>query len=157
MVFHEYFVKMTVFAGSGHHCMESTFLIDNIFFMVAAMLSGGMLLWPFVARNSVRDIETKQAIRLINYEDALVLDVRDDSDYAAGHPPNAKHIPVERIDERWQELDKFKDKPIVIIFTPGLRVGKAGAVLRKNGFKKVFNLNGGIESWRRENLPLVKK
>ncbi|KXK40135.1 MAG: transmembrane protein [Nitrosomonas europaea] len=116
-----------------------------------------MLLWPVVARNSVRDIDPKRAIRLINYEDALVLDVRDDSEYAGGHPPNAKHIPAEKIEDRWQELEKFKDKPVVIIFTPGLRVGRAGAVLRKNGFKQVFNLNGGIDTWRRENLPLVKK
>lgn len=137
--------------------MESTFLVDNIFFIVAAMLSGGMLLWPVVARNSVRDIDPKRAIRLINYEDALVLDVRDDSEYAGGHPPNAKHIPAEKIDDRWQELEKFKDRPVVIIFTPGLRVGRVGAVLRKNGFKQVFNLNGGIDTWRRENLPLVKK
>lgn len=137
--------------------MESTFLVDNIFFIIAAMLSGGMLLWPVVARNSVRDIDPKRAIRLINYEDALVLDVRDDSEYAGGHPPNAKHIPAEKIEDRWQELEKFKDKPVVIIFTPGLRVGRAGAVLRKNGFKLVFNLNGGIDTWRRENLPLVKK
>ncbi|CAD86124.1 MAG TPA: rhodanese-like domain-containing protein [Nitrosomonas sp.] len=139
------------------HHMESTFLVDNIFFIIAAMLSGGMLLWPVVARNSVRDIDPKRAIRLINYEDALVLDVRDDSEYAGGHPPNAKHIPAEKIEDRWQELEKFKDKPVVIIFTPGLRVGRAGAVLRKNGFKQVFNLNGGIDTWRRENLPLVKK
>lgn len=137
--------------------MESTFLVDNIFFIIAAMLSGGMLLWPVVARNSVRDIDPKRAIRLINYEDALVLDVRDDSEYAGGHPPNAKHIPAEKIEDRWQELEKFKDKPVVIIFTPGLRVGRAGTVLRKNGFKQVFNLNGGIDTWRRENLPLVKK
>lgn len=137
--------------------MESTFLVDNVFFIVAAMLSGGMLLWPLVARNSVRDIDPKQAIRLINYEDALVLDVRSDNEYASGHPPNARHIPQERIEERWQELDRFMDKPVVIIFTPGLRAGHAGAVLRKNGFKRVFNLNGGIETWQRENLPLVKK
>ncbi len=137
--------------------MESTFLVDNIFFIVAAMLSGGMLLWPMVARNAVREIDPQHAIRLINYEDGLVLDVRDDSEYATGHPPNARHIPAERIEDRWQELEKFKDKPIVIIFKPGLRAAQAGSVLRKNGFKRVFNLTGGIDTWRRENLPLVKK
>ncbi len=137
--------------------MESTFLVDNMFFIIAAMLSGGMLLWPLIAPNAIREIDSKRAIRLINYEDALVLDVRDESEYAGGHPPNAVHIPVEQLGERWHELEKFKDNPVVIIFTPGLRPGKAGAILRKNGFKKVFNLNGGIETWQRENLPLVKR
>lgn len=160
MEFREYFVKITIFSGFGYildTSMESTFLVDNMFFIVAAMLSGGMLLWPVVARNSVRDIGSKQAIRLINYEDALVLDVRDEGEYVGGHPPNATHIPVEQIEERWQELEKFRDKPVVIIFTPGLRPGRAGAILRKNGFKQVFNLSGGIETWQRENLPLVKR
>ncbi len=137
--------------------MESTFLVDNIFFIIAAMLSGGMLLWPMLARHTAREIDAQRAVRLINYENALVLDVRDDSEYASGHLPNAKHIPVERIKDRWQELEKFKDRPVIVIFTPGLRAGHAGAVLRKNGFAQVFNLTGGIDSWRRENLPLVKK
>lgn len=137
--------------------MESTFLVDNMFFIVAAMLSGGMLLWPVIVPNAAREIDSKRAIRLINYEDALVLDVRDESEYAGGHPPNAIHIPVEQLGERWHELEKFKDKPVVIIFTPGLRPWKAGSILRKNGFKRVFNLSGGIETWERENLPLVKK
>ncbi|HRQ05139.1 rhodanese-like domain-containing protein [Nitrosomonas halophila] len=137
--------------------MESTFLVDNVFFIIAAMLSGGMLLWPLIARNSAREIDAQRAVRLINYEDALVLDVRDDSEYASGHLPDAKHIPVESIKDRWSELEKFKDKPVVIIFTPGLRAGQAGTLLRKNGFARVFNLSGGIETWQRENLPLVKK
>ncbi|MGG7056360.1 rhodanese-like domain-containing protein [Nitrosomonas sp. ANs5] len=137
--------------------MESTFLVDNVFFIIAAMLSGGMLLWPMIARNSAREIDAQRAVRLINYEDALVLDVRDDSEYASGHLPDAKHIPVESIKDRWNELEKFKDKPVVIIFTPGLRAGQAGTLLRKNGFARVFNLSGGIETWQRENLPVVKK
>lgn len=137
--------------------MESNFLVDNVFFIIAAMLSGGMLLWPMLARNRAREIDAQHAVRLINYEDALVLDVRDDSEYAGGHPPNAKHIPVESIKDHWKELEKFKEKPVIVIFTPGLRAGQAGTLLRKNGFARVFNLSGGIDTWRRENLPLVKK
>jgi rhodanese-related sulfurtransferase len=136
--------------------MESTFLQDNIFFIIAAMMSGGMLLWPMISRNSAREIDFQKAIQLINYEDGLILDVRDDNEFAEGHPPNSKHISVERIEERWQELEKFKDRPIVVIFRPGKRAGHVGAVLRKNGFKKVYNLSGGIDTWRRENLPMIK-
>lgn len=136
--------------------MESTFLQENVFFIIAAVMSGGMLLWPMLSRNSAKEIDVQKAIRFINYENAVILDVRNDREYAEGHPPNAKHISVEDIKERWHELEKFQDKPIVVIFQPGLRAGHAGAVLRKNGFKKVYNLNGGIDTWRRENLPIVK-
>ena len=136
--------------------MESTFLQDNIFFIIAAMMSGGMLLWPMISRNAAKEIDFQKAIKLINYENGLILDVRDDNEYAEGHPPNAKHISVERIEERWHELEKFKDKPIIVIFRPGIRAGQAGAVLRKNGFKEVYNLSGGIDTWKKENLPMVK-
>lgn len=136
--------------------MESTFIQDNIFFIIAAMMSGGMLLWPMLSRNAAKEIDFQKAIKLINYEDALILDVRDDNEYAEGHPPNSKNISVERIGERWHELEKFKDKPIVVIFRPGIRAGHAGAVLRKNGFSKVYSLSGGIDTWRRENLPMIK-
>lgn len=115
-----------------------------------------MLLWPVLSRNAAKEVDFQQAIKMVNYEGGLLLDVRDDNEYAEGHPPNAKHISVERISERWQELESFKDKPIIVIFRPGIRAGHAGAVLRKNGFKKVFNLSGGIDTWRRENLPMVK-
>lgn len=135
--------------------IESTFLRDNIFFIIAAIMSGGMLLWPMLSR-SAKEIDVQRAIRFINYDNAVILDVRDDHEYAEGHLPNSKHISVERIAEQWHELEKFKDKPIVVIFKPGLRAGHAGAVLRKNGFKEVYILSGGIDTWRRENLPMVK-
>ena len=137
--------------------MESTFLQDNMFFIIAAVISGGMLLFPMISRSAAKEINVQQAVKLINYENALVLDVRDDGEFAEGHLPNAKHIPVERINDRLKELEKYKHNPIVIVFRPGLRAGHAASVLRKNGFDKVYNLNGGIDFWKRDNMPIVKK
>ncbi|SFP78479.1 Rhodanese-related sulfurtransferase [Nitrosomonas cryotolerans] len=144
--------------------MESTLLQDyfllrpeNLLFVVAALMSGGMLLWSTISGRSAKEIDTRTAIQLINYKDALVLDVRDDSEYADGHLPNSKHIPTEKIAERWHELEKFKDKPIVVIFRSGVRSGHASSVLFKNGFVQVHNLMGGIDAWRRANLPIVKR
>ncbi|HNO76291.1 rhodanese-like domain-containing protein [Nitrosomonas mobilis] len=137
--------------------MESTFLVDNMFFVIAAMLSGGMLLWPLIMRHGAKEIDAQQAVRLINYEHAFVLDVRDDSDYASGHLPDSKNIPQALVKERLDELEKYKKKPIIIIFTPNLRAAQTGAILHKNGFERVFNLSGGIDGWKRENLPLVTK
>lgn len=136
--------------------MESTFLVDNMFFIIAAILSGGMLLWPLIMRHGAKEIDAQQAVRLINYEHAIVLDVRDDSDYASGHLPDSRHIPQALVKERMGELEKYKKKPVIIIFTPGLRAAQPGIILHKNGFERVFNLSGGIGGWKRENLPLVK-
>lgn len=130
---------------------------ENLLFAVAAAVSGLMLLWPLISRKTVTEIDTMAAIKLINYQNAQVLDVRDDSEYAAGHLPNSKHIPAEKMSERWHELEKYKESPIVIIYKSGVRSGKPSSVLHKNGFTQVHDLKGGIDAWRRANLPIVKR
>ncbi|MEK6686793.1 MAG: rhodanese-like domain-containing protein [Pseudomonadota bacterium] len=131
--------------------------LENLLFVVAAIISGLLLLWPLVSQRGVKEIDTLVAVQLINHQDALVLDVRDDSEYAAGHLPNSKHVPSEKIEERWVELQKFKEKPIVVIYRGGIRSNHASLVLKKNGFSQVFNLMGGIDAWKRASLPIVKR
>jgi rhodanese-related sulfurtransferase len=135
-----------------------SFLQNNIFLIVAAVASGGMLLWPLITGSSRKEIDTLVAVQLINYKDALVLDVREGSEYDSGHVPNAKHIPADKLEQRIQELEKFKSKPVILIHRSGVNTtGKAGSILRKQGFAHVHDLAGGIESWGRANLPIVKK
>ena len=133
------------------------FLQNNIMLVVAALMSGGMLLWPLL-RRSGSEIDTLVAVQLINYKDALVLDVREGSEYNAGHVPNSKHIPADKLEERLHELEKFKSKPVILIHRSGVNVtGKAGSILLKKEFAHVHNLQGGIDAWRQANLPIVKK
>jgi rhodanese-related sulfurtransferase len=135
-----------------------SFLQSNITLIVAALVSGGMLLWPLLRRSSGKEVDTLVAVQLINYKDALVLDVREGSEFNAGHLPNSRHIPADKLEQRLQELEKFKDKPILLIHRSGVNTsGKAGALLRSNGFAHVHNLAGGIDTWRQANLPIVKK
>lgn len=131
--------------------------IENLPFVIAAVFSSLMLLWTGVAQRGVKEIDARAAVQLINHQDAVVLDVRDDSDYAEGHLPNSKHIPTEKIEDRWTELQKFKEHPIVVIYRGGVRSGRVSSVLKKNGFTQVHNLMGGIDAWKRANLPIVKR
>lgn len=131
--------------------------LENLLFVITAVISGLLLLWPLISQRGIKEIDTRVAIQLINHQDALVLDVRDDSEYAAGHLPNSRHIPSEKIEERWIEIQKFKEKPIVIIYRSGIRSNRASLVLKENGFAQVFNLMGGIDTWKRANLPIVKR
>lgn len=131
--------------------------IENLLFVITAVVSGFLLLWSLVTQRGIKEIDTRVAVQLINYQDALVLDVRDDSEYAAGHLPNSKHLPSEKIEERWTELQRFKEKPVVVIYRGGVRSNHASMVLKKNGFAQVFNLMGGIDAWKRANLPIVKR
>ena len=130
---------------------------ENLFFAIAAVVSGVMLLWPMLVRSSIKEIDSRAAVQLINYQEALVLDVRDDSEYADGHLPNSRHIPSADFESRWHELEKYKDKPIVVIYQSGVRSQHASTVLHKNGFTQVHNLMGGIDAWRRASLPIVKR
>ena len=137
--------------------MEATFLQNNIALIVAAVASGGLLLWQLLRRPR-HEIGTMVAVQLINYKDGLVLDVREGSEYDSGHIPNSKHIPADKLEERLHELEKFKEKPIVLIHRSGVNTtGKAGSILRSHGFAHVHDLGGGIDAWRQAHLPIVKK
>ncbi|MCX7185232.1 MAG: rhodanese-like domain-containing protein [Pseudomonadota bacterium] len=139
--------------------MESAFVQNNFAMILAAAVSGGMLLWSLLsARRSGNEVDTLVAVQLINYKDALVLDVREGSEYDAGHIVNSKHIPADKLEDRIQELEKFKSKPIVLIHRSGMNTtGKAGSILLKHGFVHVHNLAGGIDTWQKANLPIVQK
>lgn len=137
----------------GHFLLR----MENIFFVAAVVISTLMLFWPMISQRGTKEVDTRAAIKLINHQDALVLDVRDDSDYAEGHLPNSTHIPTEKIEERWVELKKFTERPILIIYSSGIRSHHSSKVLSKNGFNKVHNLMGGIDAWKRAGLPIVKR
>ena len=138
---------------------ETSFFLrpENLLFVFAAVVSSIMLMLPLISSNAIKEIDTLVAIQLINYKDALVLDVRDDSDFAEGHLPNSTHIPAEKMEDRWHEIEKYKDLPIVVIYQSGVRSGKASSILHKNGFTQIHSIMGGIDAWRRANLPIVKR
>ncbi len=131
--------------------------LENLFFVIAAVVSAILLLIPMITQGGIKEIDAREAVRLINYKDALILDVRDDSEYLAGHIPNAKHVPSQKMAERWIELEKYKDKPIVVIYPGGVRSNNPSLVLKKNGFTQIVNLMGGIDAWKRAGLPMVKR
>ena len=138
--------------------MDMQFLQDNWMLATLALVSGVMLIWSFVGgkMSGVEQADTLKATRLYN-DDALVLDVREDKEYAAGHIPKAKHIPLGQLPSRLQELDKFKRKPILVTCRSGQRSGRACGILKKAGFETVYNQAGGILAWERANLPVTQK
>jgi rhodanese-related sulfurtransferase len=135
------------------------FVMTNIWLIVLAVVSGSMLIWPLIRGRvtGVPEVDTIEAVQLINQKDALLLDVREDSEYESGHIPNSRHIPAARVGERLKELDKYKDKPVVVLCRSGNRSTAACSLLRKQGFNDVRTLKGGIEAWQQANLPVKKK
>lgn len=137
--------------------MDMQFLQDNWMLLALAVVSGAMLAWSFLGSqlSGVEQADTLKATRLYN-DDALILDVREDKEYAAGHIPKAKHIPLGKLSGRIQELDKYKKKPILVTCRSGQRSARACGILKKAGFETVFNQAGGIIAWERANLPVDK-
>lgn len=134
------------------------FIEKNLFLVIVCVVSLAMLIWPLIqgAATGAKNISVQQAVQLINRRDALLLDVRDASEYAAGHVPNSRHIPMAEMEKRLKELDKFKQRPVVVICRSGNRAGSACALLKKNGFTEAFALKGGVLGWQQASMPIQK-
>jgi rhodanese-related sulfurtransferase len=132
------------------------FVIDNIFMVAIAFVSGAMLLWPFVRRGGGPTVNTLEATQLINRQDAVLLDVREQAEYARGHILNARNLPLSQLNAQIAGLDKLKDKPLIVYCETGNRSGAAIAALLKRGFAGAVNLGGGFAAWQQAGLPVEK-
>lgn len=133
------------------------FIQNNILLIAVAVVSGAMLLWPMLRRNSGgSSVNTLQATQLINREDALVLDVREAIEYVAGHVPGAKNVPLGQLETRVAEIQKYKAKPVIVVCASGSRASGAIAILNKLNFANVHKLSGGFPTWQQAGLPVEK-
>ena len=116
------------------------------------------LAWTLVAgRNQgLKRVGTMEATRLINSEDAVVVDVRSDAEFRQGHIINAINVPEKQLDTHSDKLDKHRDKPLIMVCRTGQSAARAGAALRKQGFESIYTLDGGLTSWQSASLPLAK-
>jgi rhodanese-related sulfurtransferase len=138
--------------------MHVQFIASNFFPISLALMSGTMILWSLFGNRfrGVKEVDTNGALQLINHKDAFVLDVREPSEYENGHLLNARLIPLGKLKERVGELEKHKDKPLVVVCRSGNRSGTACAILSKQGFTQAYNLMGGMMAWQKASLPVKK-
>jgi rhodanese-related sulfurtransferase len=134
------------------------FIKQNAIYIGLAVGSGLALLWPYLNRGAsgVANITSTEAVMLMNRTKPLILDVRDAAEYAAGHIQGAKHIPVSELAGRLKEIEKFKNKPVLVHCQKGIRAKAACNVLREQQFTQLHNLQGGLDSWIEAKMPLVK-
>lgn len=93
------------------------------------------------------------AVSLSNHQDAIFVDVREKKEMATGVINGAYRVPLSSFEKGMSQLEKFKDKPVIVYCRSGNRSISAGSKLRKKGFSHVYNLTGGILAWQKENLP----
>jgi rhodanese-related sulfurtransferase len=134
------------------------FLWDNILLVGLLLVSGGMLIWPLIGNlaSGARQLGTLEATRIMNTGNALVLDVREPSEFASGRIPKSKNLPLAELGKRADEIARFKEKPVIVACATGSRTANALKVLKGAGFSDLYALKGGVASWREATLPIEK-
>jgi len=132
-----------------------TFFTDPTVWLmiVAALVAGGLLLWPTINGARTGGISPTEAVRLMNREKASVIDVSEPGEYAAGHIVGSRNVPLGRL-EVAPELPKNKTLPVVLVCTSGKRAAAAAKALQARGYDKAVVLAGGMTAWRAANMPV---
>lgn len=134
------------------------FLQQNWYWAALAALSGTWLMVDMIRnRDDKSQLSPIEATLLVNREDAVIIDVREQGEYAQGHIPNARHIPLGELERRSKEMDKYKSHPVILCCATGSRSSTAIKQLRQAGFEKLYNLRGGMMEWQKAGQPVSKK
>ncbi len=124
-------------------------------FAALAVVVALLVLDPIRKRSSgIKSVTAVELPRVMRHEKAVVVDISDPKDFNAGHIPKARNVPLSRIDNDINRLNKFKSRPIVVACRMGNRSSKAANILKKNDFSDVRVLHGGFAAWSKENLPI---
>lgn len=132
------------------------FIVANpVLVLVFAFFLLGLLITE--SRKGGQSLSPQQATQLVNGQNGVLVDIRKKDEFKAGHIAGAVNIEYANFSNKLSELEKHKDKPIIVVCKTGTTAGAAGAILRKSGFTQVNKLSGGILEWQAQKLPLVKK
>lgn len=132
------------------------FILDNWMIMSVALASGGMLLWPTLMSGGAGALTAAAAVQLINRDKAVVIDICEATEFAAGHVGGAKNVPLSQLEEKLPSVVKNKGVPVILVCQTGARSSRATAIAKKLGYEKAQSLSGGLGAWRAANLPVEK-
>ncbi|MDF1628774.1 MAG: rhodanese-like domain-containing protein [Alcanivoracaceae bacterium] len=130
--------------------------VINHYILVSAFFILWAVFFSLESKRGGKTVSPQQATNLVNREDARVVDLRDADEFRQGHVAGSINIPMSQFAERIAELDKFKDKPVILVCKMGTSASLAGRQLSARGFASVVRMQGGIQGWRADNLPVVK-
>ena len=132
------------------------FIVDNWMLIASALASGVMLLAPVLRGAAVSGLDPNAVVQLINREKAVVVDVCEGAEFAAGHLAHARNIPLGELESRLPGAVKNKNLPLVLVCQSGARSNRAVAIAQKLGYARAQSLAGGMNAWRAANLPVEK-
>ena len=137
------------------------FLIDNWVLVLAALTSGGLLLVPTLryAQGGSGSVSVSEAVRLINREKGVLVDISTAAEFAAGHASGARHIAAEQLAATPlpSGLPSNKALPVLLMCASGQRSQKAAQALRSAGYERALSVQGGLQAWREAQMPIDKQ
>jgi len=132
------------------------FIVDNWIILIVAFVSGAMLVWPMLRKGGGSGaVGTSEAVRLINREKGVLVDVAEPAEYATGHAAGARNVPFGSL-ETSKDLPSNKALPLLLLCPTGARAGKAAGLLRQAGYANAVPVAGGTAAWREASLPVEK-
>lgn len=132
------------------------FILDNWMLIAIALASGGLLLWPILQGAAVSGLSPALVVQSMNREKAVVVDVCEASEFAAGHIGGAKNIAVGDLEAKLAAAVKNKKLPLILVCQSGARSAKAVQIAKKMGYDNAQSLAGGMQAWKAANLPIEK-
>ncbi|HAB92332.1 MAG: rhodanese-like domain-containing protein [Thiopseudomonas sp.] len=128
---------------TAHYVLSGTFIVLVVLLIVQQ------------SRNAGRNLSSRELTAMVNRDEAFILDIRPKKEFSTGHIVGSVNISSDQLKDKMVELEKHKDKTIIVVCASGMNAGGACAELKKAGFTAA-RLSGGITGWRSENLPVVK-
>lgn len=132
----------------NHWLLVTAFIIALIALFILETRSKGL--------SRSNRLTPSQAVRLINSEKAVVIDIRDPKMFEKGHITHAVNIPTPELDKSLKKLERYKQQPLIIVCTTGQKSAYFVNKLRKQSYQKVYMFAGGMGAWTNANMPVVK-
>jgi len=133
------------------------FLFENIFLVGLIIISGVLLFFPKALSRDNKVLGSKEVTLLINREPAMLVDVRSEADFRAGHITNAINIPLDQIEVQINKITSNSKKNIIVYCQKGVRSAQAFRLLNKLGLPKLYTIEGGLDAWLKNNLPIIEE
>jgi len=134
------------------------FVANHLFLFTLLIAILALLVWSFLGSNvgGIPQVGPAEATRLVNRENARMLDVRPLDDFKQGHIINALNLPASETETASKSFEKYKRKPVIIYCNTGMDSVRVARTLKNDGFENLYILKGGLQAWRNANLPVTR-
>lgn len=134
------------------------FVLNNWYLFLALVVVLALLVGPFVMQQmyGIKSLAPAHCVLLVNRQSGVFIDISEPGEYKTGHIPNAINLPLATLTQGTGQIEKYKERPVIVTGRASNRALKAATILRKRGFTSVHLLAGGLAAWEKESLPLEK-